>query len=75
MIRSKKELSFYIAADRIMRGLPPFPNLRDRIREFLFHDDIACYLKSMRMIAYYEDNQKICGGGIIIIDYALNGLE
>lgn len=46
-----------------MRGLPPFPNLRDRIREFLFHDDIACYLKSMRMIAYYEDNQKICGGG------------
>lgn len=31
MIKSKKELRFYIQADRIIRGLPPQKTIRERL--------------------------------------------
>ncbi len=33
MIQSKKDLAFYIAADRIMNGYPAFCNLKIRLME------------------------------------------
>lgn len=31
MIKTKKELDFYIKADRIMRGLPLKPSLKEKL--------------------------------------------
>lgn len=33
MIITKKDLEFYIAADRIMNGYPAFRSIKDRIKE------------------------------------------
>lgn len=33
MIQTKKDLKFYIAADRIMNGYPVSQNIKSRIRE------------------------------------------
>lgn len=33
MIQTKKDLEFYIAADRIMNGYPVSQNIKSRIRE------------------------------------------
>lgn len=62
MIRSKRELQFYIAADRIMRGLPARRSLKTRLREAIVRDDIARYLRSMRTVAYYESRPRKGGG-------------
>lgn len=34
MINSKKELDFYIMADRIMNGLPPHRTIKEKIKMF-----------------------------------------
>lgn len=57
MIRSKKDLAFYIAADRIMNGYPAFRSLNTIIKEtFVFLGGKALvinYLRHLRKYAYY----------------------
>lgn len=59
MIRSKKELRFYIQADRMMnRGYFHAP-LRALLRNLLFPDYIMRFLTAMRKCQYYSQ----VGGG------------
>lgn len=60
MIKSKKELEFYIMADYMMNRGYFKPSLKQRIKNFLFPDYIMQYIISMRKVAYYQQN----GGGI-----------
>ena len=54
VIRSKKELSFYLKADRMMnRGVFVF-SLKDRIKNMFLPDDIISYLSYMRKVSYYK---------------------
>ena len=59
MIKSKKELEFYIMADYMMNRGYFKPSLKQRIKNFLFPDYIMQYIISMRKDAYYQQN----GGG------------
>lgn len=62
MIKSKKELDFYLKADRMMnRGVFEF-SLLQRIKNVFFPDWVMRYLSSMRKASYYET----AGGGIIL---------
>ncbi len=58
MIKTKKELNFYIAADRIMANRPVKTNLKLLFRNILFPDYILMYLKSMRYVAYFKNSGK-----------------
>ena len=71
MIRSKQELRFYIAADRIMRGLPARRNPIQWLREAVVRDNIARYLRSMRILCYYECGKQNRGGGLRYIYHKL----
>lgn len=54
MIQSKKDLKFYIAADRIMNGLPT----QRTLKEVLLNNRgglIISYLRAMRHCAYYQN--------------------
>lgn len=57
MITTRKELEFYIMADRIMAGLPKHATIKERcanfIKELLGIYQISEYLCAMRMYAYY----------------------
>ena len=57
MIKTRKELSFYIAADRIMNGYPPQRNLICMLRETLAVGGaktfVIKYLRHLRKYAYY----------------------
>ena len=55
MIDSKNKLRFYIAADRIMAGYSPFPDIKTKIKELIFPNPIITYLKSMRYVSYYTN--------------------
>ena len=51
MIRTKKELEFYIMADRIMNGLPYKESLKENIKIRLTNTPrIIEYLKYMRIL-------------------------
>ncbi|MDE7160949.1 MAG: hypothetical protein K2O24_08945 [Muribaculaceae bacterium] len=52
MIRSKKELEFYMLADRMMNRGRFKPTLKDRLRDVVFPDYIMRYLRSMRVSSY-----------------------
>ena len=62
MILSKQELQFYIAADRIMNGLPP----RRSLKEFVLSIINPCvrgvgiikYLRALRKCAYYRNTMR-----------------
>ena len=54
MIRTKKELHFYIKADRMMNRGYFVPTFLQRIKEFLFPDYIMRYLLEMRKYSYYS---------------------
>ena len=55
MITSKKELNFYIKADRMMnRGCFDY-SLKKKIQNFLFPDLIMRYLEVMRKAQYYSN--------------------
>lgn len=56
MIKSKKELEFYIMADYMMNRGYFKPSLKQRIKNFLFPDYIMQYIISMRKVAYYQQN-------------------
>lgn len=60
MIQTKKDLKFYIAADRIMNGYPVSQNIKSRIRESFIVGGgkslIIKYLYYLRRYAYYHNN-------------------
>ena len=67
MITTKKELEFYIMADRIMAGLPDSASAKECIMNFLKEIlgiyQTSEYLKAMRKYAYYfnTDEKRIRG--------------
>lgn len=63
MIKSKKELSFYIMADTMMNKGYFRPSLKERIKRVFMKDDILTFLKLMRKCQYYNQS----GGGKIHI--------
>lgn len=62
MIQTKKELEFYILADRIMAGLPDCASTKEWIANFLKEllgiYQTSEYLKAMRKYAYYFNVNK-----------------
>lgn len=59
MISSKKELHFYITADRIMAGKTEKKALKEYITDLFKADDIlGGYQRSMRKVAYYKNTSK-----------------
>lgn len=62
MIITKKDLEFYIAADRIMNGYPAFRSIKDRIKETVLIGGgktmVIKYLYRLRRYAYYYNNHK-----------------
>ncbi|QCX01654.1 serine acetyltransferase [Aggregatimonas sangjinii] len=58
MILTKKELRFYIAADRLMAGKTERIRFKERLRNLLNPDHILNYLKAMRKVAYYKNTKK-----------------
>lgn len=59
MIKSKRELAFFIQADRIMNGFPEKRSILTYMKEF-FHPqrDILRFLKLMRKCDYYANGSK-----------------
>ena len=54
MIRTKKELDFYIQADFMMNRGYFKPSLKQRIRTLISPDYIIDFLVSMRRVDYYS---------------------
>lgn len=59
MIRTKKDLDFYIKADRIMAGLPATPSFMELVKTMFFHFlgvySIMEYMRCMRFVAYKQN--------------------
>lgn len=53
MIKTKQELEFFLAADRIMNRGTQRRNLKAMITEILFPDYIMKYLSALRHCEYY----------------------
>ena len=73
MIKTKQELKFFLAADRIMNRGTPRRSLKARIVELIFPDYIMKYLSALRHCEYYASR----GGynlGRIISEYQLKRL-
>ncbi|MCF2634084.1 hypothetical protein [Prevotellamassilia timonensis] len=64
MIRTEKELEFYIRADYMMNRGYFKPSFKQRLREFFFPDYIMDYLISMRKVDYYSNR----GGYLLVIN-------
>jgi serine O-acetyltransferase len=58
MILSKKELKFYIAADRIIAGKSDNLCIKDYIKDIFSKNYILHYLRSMRIVAFYSNTNK-----------------
>lgn len=62
MIRTKKDLRFYIIADRVMNGYPASLSLKNKVKELFFWKGgkalIIKYLFHLRRYGYYLNNQK-----------------
>lgn len=58
-IKSKKELSFYIKADRMINQGSFQQSFGQKIQDFFFPDYIMRYLSTMRKLSYYH-NSKGC---------------
>lgn len=55
IIKTRKELKFYIMADRIMNGFAPKKTWADLLKVKIFNKEpIMDYLKCMRCLCYYE---------------------
>ena len=54
MIRTKKELEFYIMADRMMNRGYFKPSFMQKIKNILLPDYIMRYLVAMRKLSYYS---------------------
>ena len=59
MIKTKKELRFYIAADRIMNGAPKHWSVRDFVNGLVKPNYILDYLRHMRCVAYYKQHNTL----------------
>jgi serine O-acetyltransferase len=66
MISSKKELRFFIAADRIMAGKSAEKKWKEHLIQIIYPDHILNYLRSMRYVAYYLNGRR---KGLHIISY------
>lgn len=66
MIKSKRELSFYIMADTMMNRGYFKPSLKERIKRFFIKDDILMFLKLMRKCQYYSQ-----WGGVMNLYYRI----
>ena len=66
MIRTKKELDFYIKADYMMNRGYFKPSVLSRLRSLIFPDYIMNYLVHMRKADYYSHLE---GGGNVIGSY------
>lgn len=54
VIRTRKELEFYLCADRMMnRGVFHY-SIKHKIRNLFFSDHIMAYLECMRYLSYYR---------------------
>ena len=61
MISSKKELQFYIMADRIMSGRRPKSSVKEILADWIYgNPPILKYLKVMRNYSYYEKQTGVC---------------
>lgn len=54
MIRNKKELRFFIMADRIMAGLSPHKSFNEIVNSIIYGGGIISCQKYMRMYSYYK---------------------
>lgn len=54
MIKSNKELSFYIMADSMMNRGYFKPSLKESIKHFIVKDEIMLFLRLMRKCQYYS---------------------
>lgn len=52
MIRSRKELEFYIMADRMMNRGGFKPTLKERLKELIVRDDLMRFMRSLRYCSY-----------------------
>ena len=57
MINSRKELSFYLKADRMMNRGRFSPSIKDRIFGCFSPDYIMIFLSSMRHVSYYSQKR------------------
>lgn len=59
IIRTKRELDFFIAADRIMNGRPAKRGLKEVLVDWIARRGVIVrYLRSMRKYAYYANTTK-----------------
>lgn len=61
MIQSRKDLSFYVAADRIMNGLPEKKSIKKFVRNYIDRPVggvIISYLRALRHYAYYKNTTR-----------------
>lgn len=63
MIRSKKELAFYIKADSMMNRGYFNPSMSERLKRLFVRDEIMCFLRILRKCQYYNQ----MGGGKIYL--------
>lgn len=59
MIQTKKELKFYLAADRMMNRGTFKRSIKSAVKEILFPDFIMDYLVAMRKFSYYEAHRSL----------------
>ena len=64
MIKTKQELKFFLAADRIMNRGVHRRSLKRRLIELIFPDYTMRYLSALRHCEYYASR-----GGIALIVY------
>ena len=59
MIRSRKELSFFLKADRMMNRGQWYPQFKDFFKELILPDNIMRFLSAMRHVDYYTNSSGI----------------
>lgn len=67
MIRSRKELDFYIKADCMMNRGYFRPNIKHRLMEFIKPDYVMRFLNRMRKVDYYTNCRRTAAGGGIML--------
>ena len=68
MISNKKELKFYILADKIMNGINPNPSIGHRLKNLFYPNKISKFLMLLRKCQYYSD---LRGGRALFIYYRM----
>ena len=62
MIKSKKELKFYMAADMMMNKGTFERSIKICIRDILYSDYTIRFLRLMRKVDYYSNDTSLWGG-------------